>query len=97
MIGTTDGEYDWLFSDWDNYPQAIKDTKEILAPLTVEKGDSANLQTTWSPISNQAVIDEYFVQDADKVLRSADLYNDTKYRQTAIFVTEALSKKDIRN
>lgn len=52
MIGTTDGEYDWLFSDWDNYPQAIKDTKEILAPLTVEKGDSANLQTTWSPISN---------------------------------------------
>lgn len=95
MIGTTDGEYDWMAIDWDNsISEPLTEYDSILEPLEKGNSDSAALSTTWTPIDDQQVIDEYFAQDSDKVKRAVDLYNDTKYRQPAIYLAEALAKND---
>ena len=93
MIGTTNGEYDWMGIDWDNsISEPLTEYDSILEPLEKGNADSSALTTTWTPIDNQDIIDEYLNRDDDKVKRACDLYNDTKYRQPAIYLAEMLTE-----
>ena len=93
MIGTTNGEYDWMGVDWDNsISEPLTEYDSILEPLEKGNADSSALSTTWTPIENQEIIEEYLNAGDDKVMRACDLYNDTKYRQPAIYLAEMLTE-----
>ena len=92
MIGTTNGEYDFVASDWDNYPNPVTDPDKVIARIRRSYNMYKGAATCWNPLVDQGVVDEYLAAGADPVLRAADLYNDTHYRQTAIYIAEALSE-----
>lgn len=46
MIGHTDGEKDYHASDWDNYPNPIKDNKYILSKIELGKRTVATPEIT---------------------------------------------------
>lgn len=91
IIGTTDGEADWLACDDDDYPNQIDDPRSIIEEIRIKKDRSGITQTSWSPLVDDEVVQAYMSQDDNKVKRAVDLYNDTHYRQTGIFVAEELA------
>lgn len=93
MIGTVSGEYDFEAIDWDNsISEPVEDPQPIIDYLEVMQDRAGSAIVKWSPLGHDDIINEYLALDDDPVKRWADLFNDTHYRQTAIFIAEALSK-----
>lgn len=91
MIGTTDGEYDFRATDWDNFPNPVKDADVVWRAIEKSALQKGNAKTVLSPVNYPDVVKEYLSLDGDKVKRMQDLYNDVHYRQGSIYVAEALS------
>ena len=92
MIGNTDGEKDYYASDWDNYPNALKDNSYVMEKLKQAKEDGEGTATAWSVLDHPEIMKEYIEKGDDPVKRTADLLNDTNFRQTNIFMADAVSK-----
>lgn len=92
MIGHTDGEKDYHASDWDNYPNPIKDNKYILSKIELGKEDCGDTGNYWSVLEHPEIIEKYLSMGNDKVKRTADLFNDINFRQTNLFMADAVSK-----
>lgn len=93
MIGTVSGEYDFEAIDWDNsISEPVTDPQPIIDYLEVMQDRAGDAIVKWSPLGHQDIIDEYLALGDDPVKRWMDLFNDSHYRQTAIFIAEALSE-----
>lgn len=92
MIGTTDGEYDFYATDWDNFPNAITDPDYIWGKIEKSKESKGDVSTVLSPVGYPEAVKEYLALGKDQVKRMQDLYNDIHYRQGSIYVAETLSK-----
>lgn len=92
MIGHTDGEKDYHASDWDNYPNALTDNEYIMEKIEMGKEDCGDTGNYWSVLEYPEVMDEYLSMDDDVVKRTADLFNDINFRQTNIFMADAVSQ-----
>lgn len=92
MIGTVSGEYDFEAIDWDNsISEPLEDPAWIEEYLGIMQDRAGDAIVKWSPLGHDEVIDEYLAQDKDQVKRWMDLFNDSHYRQTGIFIAEALA------
>ncbi len=92
MIGTVSGEYDFEAIDWDNsISEPIDDPQPIIDYLTTMQERAGEAIVKWSPLGHDDIINEYLAQDEDQVKRWMDLFNDSHYRQTSIFIAEALA------
>jgi para-nitrobenzyl esterase len=92
MIGSTDGEYDFLATDWDNFPHAIEDPEYIWQRIERSRNNGGGSAAVWSVVDHPDIVEEYLALGEDRVMRMMDLYNDTMYRQPSIFIAEALSQ-----
>ena len=96
LVFNTDGEKDYKATDWDIEPYkfAVTDPEVVLKNLRTIKNDQQDSGTFWSVIDNEEVLKEYNQQDTDPVKRAADLYNDTQFRMTNIFMADALAENN---
>lgn len=92
MVGNTDGEKDYYCSDWDNYPNAITDESVIDGKIETAAKDTEGAATSWSVLDHPEIVDEYMEGYDDVVKRKQDLINDMNFRQTNIFLADALSE-----
>lgn len=91
MIGTTNGEYNFRATDWDNFPDPVKDPDVVWRAIVRSASDKGDAKTVLTPVNHPDVVKEYLALDSDQVKRMQDLYNDVHYRQGSIYVAEALS------
>ncbi len=96
LVFNTDGEKDYKATDWDvePYMYAVTDPEVVLKHLRMISGDQKDSGTFWSIIENEEAMAEYFEGTDDPVKRAADLYNDTQFRMTNIFMADALAKNN---
>ena len=80
----TDGEKDYHASDWDNYPNPIKDNKYILSKIELGKKDCGDTGNYWSVLEHPEIIEKYLSMGNDKVKRTADLFNDINFRRNKL-------------
>ena len=92
MIGTTNGEYDFLATDWDNFPDAIEDPDYIWQRIVRSRNSGGGSAAVWSVVDYPDVVEEYLALGDDPVMRMMDLYNDSMYRQPSIYIAQALSR-----
>lgn len=93
LVLNTDGEKDYKATDWDIEPYKfpVTDPEVVLKNLRTIKNDQQDSGTFWSVLGNEEVLKEYNEQEKDPVKRAADLYNDTQFRMTNIFMADALA------